>query len=364
MKRISILDGFRALAIIPVIFFHYFSRWTPPMNPTNFYPYGETYRDIPLFQYGFLGVEFFFVISGFVICMTLSTSKSGYDFAIKRVSRLWPAMLLCSVLTFVLLKIIPQELFSANAKNFLPSLTFIDPFILGKALKQDFEWMDGAYWSLFVEVRFYFWAALIYFFSKSRFLEAFFAFTTAGVILFFAGQYAVPGIRTLVEYAFFPKFLPLFAMGVGFFYLYDKKREKFAHFIILESLAVLVLEARYTYQQKTTHSLSMGVELGVYAAVVGAFYIFVYRPQWFSFFGWKPVSAVGAASYSLYLLHQNAGVAMIRYITDTTMIRGEFVAIGVIAALIGASMLIYRHWETAGKKLMLGVLLPQKTKSS
>lgn len=37
-QRISILDGFRTLAIIPVVFFHFFSRWTQPFNDVSLYP--------------------------------------------------------------------------------------------------------------------------------------------------------------------------------------------------------------------------------------------------------------------------------------------------------------------------------------
>lgn len=68
-NRIQILDGFRAISILSVLLFHFFSRWTPPLSSESFYPYGSKY--FSWFQYGGVGVEFFFMISGFVIYFTL-----------------------------------------------------------------------------------------------------------------------------------------------------------------------------------------------------------------------------------------------------------------------------------------------------
>lgn len=54
--RITILDGFRAVAIISVMLYHYFNRWAPPLNSVSLYPYGSKFS---YFNYGYLGVEFF-----------------------------------------------------------------------------------------------------------------------------------------------------------------------------------------------------------------------------------------------------------------------------------------------------------------
>lgn len=360
------MDGFRALAIIPVIFFHYFSRWTPPLYDQNLYPYEAAYRDFPLFRYGFLGVEFFFVISGFVISMTLLVSKGAFDFTIKRIARLWPAMLLCSFLTFAVLKIIPQTFFDASIKNFIPSLLFFEPYFLSKILKQEFAWMDGAYWSLFVEVRFYFWAAILYFSFKNKFLEVFFGFSTLAVLLFVLGQTTLPVLRSPVEYALFPRFMPLFAMGIAFYHLYIKQKEKFSHFIVLESWVLLALQAAFFNASGGDVAVSsILMEILVYTAVVAAFYLFIYQPHTLAFFSWKPICSIGAASYSLYLLHQNAGVALIHFLTMVTRLPGELIAIVIMASFVLIAIGIYRYWENPGKKIILKFLLPeQKNKTS
>ncbi len=67
-SRIGILDGFRALAIIAVLLFHFFSRYTTHHYKTNLYPYSDKYG---YFGYAYLSVEFFFIISGFVTFFVL-----------------------------------------------------------------------------------------------------------------------------------------------------------------------------------------------------------------------------------------------------------------------------------------------------
>src|ERR1700741_1455059 len=105
-NRIKILDGFRAIAILCVILFHYYSRWTIPSSTTNLYPYGNRFD---FFGYGYLGVEFFFIISGFVIAFTLHRTEGMLVFWKKRMVRLFPAMLFCSLITLVVLRLADAE---------------------------------------------------------------------------------------------------------------------------------------------------------------------------------------------------------------------------------------------------------------
>ena len=94
MKRISYLDGHRGIAILLVLLYHAFSRWT------ELVPYGNDFADFPLFRFGYLGVELFFLISGFVILMTLEKFNSFTEFMYHRWLRLFPAMLICSLFVF------------------------------------------------------------------------------------------------------------------------------------------------------------------------------------------------------------------------------------------------------------------------
>ena len=66
----------------------------PPLNPESLYPYGTALADLPGVRFGGCGVQLFFVISGFVIAMTLDRRKTPREFVVRRYARLAPAMLL------------------------------------------------------------------------------------------------------------------------------------------------------------------------------------------------------------------------------------------------------------------------------
>src|SRR4051812_27279825 len=86
-KRIVLLDSFRCIAILLVVFYHFTYRWTSPHATINLYPYKNWYGNIS--EYGLLGVSFFFIISGFVISFTLESTDSISAFYKNRFIRLF-----------------------------------------------------------------------------------------------------------------------------------------------------------------------------------------------------------------------------------------------------------------------------------
>src|SRR5699024_11527568 len=56
-----------------------------------------------IFSYGHYGVQLFFIISGFVIFMSVRRGRSAGDFLIKRAFRLYPAYIASIVITFIVL---------------------------------------------------------------------------------------------------------------------------------------------------------------------------------------------------------------------------------------------------------------------
>ncbi len=145
------IDGLRALAVICVMFFHF---------------------DISLFSGGFVGVDVFFVISGYLITRNIQRQRqeeswSLGQFFIRRCRRLLPAcvfvIFLCLVLAFLLFS---KPLFLSAAKS-ATSASLLIPNI--------YFWSDSGYfatrgafkpllhlWSLGVEEQFYLiWPAIM-----------------------------------------------------------------------------------------------------------------------------------------------------------------------------------------------------------
>jgi len=138
------LDGIRALAILPVILFH---------------------AGFPVFSGGFIGVDVFFVISGYLITSIILTEKSAGTFSLwrfyeRRARRLLPALFL---VLYVSIPLAWVCLLPADFKNFSLSLIAVTAF----ASNFLFWWWSGYFdtaselkpllhtWSLGVEGQYY-----------------------------------------------------------------------------------------------------------------------------------------------------------------------------------------------------------------
>jgi peptidoglycan/LPS O-acetylase OafA/YrhL len=336
--RIRVLDGYRAMAIGMVVLYHYFAKWTPPDHATNLYPYNAIFRDA--FSYGYLGVNFFFIISGFVIGMTLTNCSTPIEFFIRRFARLWPAMLACSIITFVGLSLLPAAPFEARFRDLMPGLIFTSPQVLNAALGTDLQWLDGAYWSLFVEVSFYVWAAFLFFSFRKWFGLAFLCLLALSLVpMFLEGS-----LRSIATIGLVANYIPWFCAGIGFYLLHAQRDKVLGFLLVFASAALLAFHA--------LRDAELG-ELSFTAAFFGAFLIFVHRPAWVSVFSLRPLTVVGEASYSLYLLHQFLGVSLIAHFAEEDGAWTVLYAIAVLTGMIIASVAIYRYWEVPVKRAVL-----------
>jgi len=145
------IDGLRAIAVLSVVGFHAFPDWI----------FG-----------GFIGVDIFFVISGFLISGIIfgnleHSSFSYIEFYVRRIKRIFPALILVLVLGFAFgwYVLLPDE-FQQLVKHVASGSGFISNFIL---------WYESGYfdnsadtkpllhlWSLAIEEQFYiFWPLLL-----------------------------------------------------------------------------------------------------------------------------------------------------------------------------------------------------------
>lgn len=152
------LDGLRTICFLMVFFFHSFtSQNSAVLNST-------TYQTIKsgLFANGNLGVNFFFVLSGFLITHLLIIEKQCSNrinilhFWLRRVLRIWPLYLFCVVFGFFIFPLIksylgqtPQE--TAHLVNYL---TFTSNFDFIANGRPDASIL-GVLWSVSIEEQFY-----------------------------------------------------------------------------------------------------------------------------------------------------------------------------------------------------------------
>lgn len=139
------LDLLRVIAALSIFIFHYTDsfNYVSRIVPGNF--------DIGIyFRYGYMGVPLFFVISGYVVTMT-AMNKSFTEFAISRITRLYPVFWLSCIIAFLLPRVfpdVPMFLPWPSIKMLLVNLTMI-PSVFGKQM------INPVFWSLLEEVHFY-----------------------------------------------------------------------------------------------------------------------------------------------------------------------------------------------------------------
>lgn len=158
-NRIDYLDGLRGIAILLVIGFHAYAF------RTNILPYGDEYQNVFFFKNGWVGVQLFFLISGFVILLTLEKCAGFKSFIYRRWLRLFPAMLIASFLIYFTSEFL-WERPSGEPKllMLLPGLSFVEPgwwrLVLGV---KNLNGIEGSFWTLYAEMKFYVFAAIIYY---------------------------------------------------------------------------------------------------------------------------------------------------------------------------------------------------------
>ena len=299
MKRIDYLDGHRGIAILLVIFYHAFNRWT------ELVPYTDTYAHFPLFQFGFLGVQLFFILSGFVILMTLEKCVDFKSFLYRRWLRLFPAMLICSVVIFL-----SSDFFFErpngipSAKDLIPGLTFIEPYILSKLIGS-VQSIEVAFWSLYVEFKFYIISAFIYFLVGSRKLVAslfiLFFFGTALIQLDQHSDNNLIHYLSSISHHLSLKYFGWFAAGSSF-YLFVKDSNKKWFFLG-------VLMCFFSSLATAVFSNSLGTLIAILCISIFFSYSLVSKSvqrllsnKFLLFFGY--------VSYPLYLLHENMMISL------------------------------------------------------
>lgn len=313
------MDGLRFAAIALVICYHYYSRWTPPLSEDNLYAFGDQFANFFIFQYGHYGVQLFFMISGFVITYTLYRCRSFYEFAVRRFARLWPPMLLCSLTTMLVIKLVGHY-FDAKPIYLLPSLAFTDPQLFNVLFRSnEFQYMDGAYWSLFVEVRFYLLISVLYFISPTRFPRVLIYFSLFVLATYLTASAAhLAWLTRLMRLFCIADYFAWFVIGIGAYFIHSGNEGFYGRLIFGLGIAAIIANSVVDKDAGLAIACFVGVLLFVGALTA---------PPVGHFFSRRIPVLVGSASYSLYLLHQSAGVELSAFASRQLSLEGTVAAI-------------------------------------
>ena len=147
-KRVDYIDLLRVLALGSVISFHYLFNGISKGTVTS-----VTLSPVAgIAKYGYLGVELFFLISGYVILY--STNRTPLEFIKKRFLRLYPMYWIAIIFIFVVTNLPWWENRGPDIGKGLLNLTMM-PTVFGG------EWVDQAHWFLLRELQFYLFVIIV-----------------------------------------------------------------------------------------------------------------------------------------------------------------------------------------------------------
>ena len=282
-KRYEELDSLRGIAALLVVFFHF----TLGRSEYNTF-----------FKLGTTGVDLFFIISGFVIFMSLQKTSKGLDFVINRVSRLYPTYWAAVSFTFLILLLAAiykgQPNLSELGLKFIGNLTMFQ-FYLG------IPNLDGPYWTLKIEMLFYISILILFSLKWLRFLNGigvFLCLTTVLVTQYFYDQKIVGVVLWFIPLF---QFIPLFFAGTIFYKIStDKNQLIYKYFLVILCLLCQILLFPYVGESKryiswTEYNVMLVVYFVLFALFVNNGLKFIVN---------KTTLFFGKISYALYLLHQ------------------------------------------------------------
>jgi peptidoglycan/LPS O-acetylase OafA/YrhL len=282
-SRLGNIDLLRGCAVLLVMLFHY-TAWHSPEY------LGFKAAPAFVFSHQTLGVCLFFIVSGYCIYMTAERSPDARYFWLKRMSRLQPAYIAAIALTF-----------STVAYFGLPGegtnwLTAFENIFWLEALP-GIKPVDGAYWTLIVEIKFYILFGLAFFHRRNDPILNGLVFCALGAALYAICRFfPSPILFGVLKNVFIFPYAAFFLTGMMIFRTANLKWIEIAAAAPLYVLSCAAIASSFA-------DGAMLLSLAPISAII---------LNWKTLFVPRPIQYVGLISYPLYLIHSNIGAIAMR----------------------------------------------------
>ncbi|MET1162136.1 MAG: acyltransferase [Pseudoxanthomonas sp.] len=308
-SRVVELDALRGIAALAVVAFHYTTQ------------YGLLYGHTPPLGFGFplgnYGVNLFFLISGFVIFMTLERTRTAMDFVVSRFSRLFPAYWTAMAVTAAVVYAIGMPDQRLPLHDVLLNLTMMQQILGG-------EHLDGSYWTLQVELFFYAQMLLWFMLGQLKRIHLIILLWLALAVGYGEVVQHRMHFSYLARELLILQHIPFFALGILFYRVHTRPQENLRNYALMALCLVAI------------GIVSPLVFVWVGLGCCAIFLLFVHNLLWWlrgAFFAF-----LGSISYSLYLLHQAIGFAVINRLEHAGVVSplACLLALGLVLALATA----------------------------
>jgi peptidoglycan/LPS O-acetylase OafA/YrhL len=328
MKRLRGLDGLRGIAVGMVLIFHYTNGFGNIVRP---HAPGLLFE----FPAGAYGVNLFFMISGYVILMTVERTQHLRDFALARFVRLYPPFVVAALFTATILFLSgfnPAHLTAGQAVANLSMATYL--FGINQ--------IDSVYWTLSYELLFYLLIAAAMLVLRIKRVELLgLAWLLVAYMVKFVLHVVPPhGVRTAFALPVVTgsEFAYLFVLGMMIRRLHAGERGLLTWGVLgFSTLPILVPLAQVLHGSSahlSGEALTYSILMVVFAALIYAVPLCPIAPL-----RKGPLPLLGDISYSLYLIHQMAGYWMIKLLEDRHVGPNLAVALTICLALLLATLM-------------------------
>jgi len=351
----SDIDGLRAIAVLSVVLFHIDAAWVSG---------------------GFVGVDIFFVISGFLITKNIISEKekgrfSLTDFYRRRIKRIIPALSTVIITTLIVAQFVflPEDLerlsFSAIASQFSVANVYFTYFLDTSYFAQNASLEPLLHiWSLGVEEQFYiFWPLLIV-----AAINHFTIRTLWVVVLVTTAMSFIAGEALLDSYASFSYYMlpsragELLAGALVYFALRTPNLKLAGTKIIPEvisfvgllliGLSLFLLNEESAFPGYNAIAVTLGTALLIFGN--GLRTTFVSQAL-----SWRPFVAIGLVSYSLYLWHWPV-LSFAQYIYGEGLsLPQQLIAVAIMILLTLLSYFFIEQATRKSNKTFLQILVRQ-----
>jgi peptidoglycan/LPS O-acetylase OafA/YrhL len=323
------LDGVRGLAILAVLLFHFVAQTTA----TNSFERAVN----TVLNYGSLGVDLFFVLSGFLITGILYGAQSSphyfRNFYMRRVLRIFPLYYLVLAVIFLLLPLVPAlrdtHLVSLREHQWWAWLYAVNIYLSLKSAWA-LSYIEH-FWSLAVEEHFYLVWPLVVWLLAAR-PRALLMTSILVAVASFAGRIlaSAMGVSVVTTTVLTPFQLDALCLG-AFFAVWlrqpggeDGVRRALVPLAVGGVLIVGVTYAVHLFID-AGRSVSVPVRGGAFRVLFAVLIVWVIFSPVASlgsrFFRCRPMIVLGKYSYGLYVYHHFFSYFMIRHGTEFALAR-------------------------------------------
>ena len=358
---IPAIDGLRFLAILGVLLFHITNYIYQNHSDQELQAFVKNIV-LPITKYGRFGVELFFIISGFIITLSIENYKIKGSlvllktFYLRRLSRIFPPYFIIITCSLIFNLLFLNTLSVENGVNsYLASIFFIHNLIY----PGEFPFLSGAAWSLEIEIQFYFLAPIFFllFNGQTNYLKI------SLNLIFFLLFFILNNIGYNVETKSLLNYGHYFIIGniLAFFNLRKNYIGKHYNVALITIIIIFIFIYILNIKYNNANSLIIVHKLFTLLIIFASLY-YILNLNKVKILTNKILTRIGKISYSIYLLNYPIIVLFGHSILSITIFKNYYFTLILFIVLFLAVIffLSYIFYTTVEKPLKLLFLKPIK----